>query len=155
MVTEAILSIAATFESDLVVGLLIFVVTAVLISMWVPGFVMPLAASSGALLNSWWGAAPVILGSLVGSMVIFFSVRRFGRERAPAKVVAFMSRYEIGDGTKGILSVLALRVIGAPHFLVSAGYALTPMETRPFAIATALGMMPAIIMATAVGSSLV
>jgi uncharacterized membrane protein YdjX (TVP38/TMEM64 family) len=154
-VLDFILNITALIESDLVIGLLMFVVTALLISMWVPGFVIPLAASSGVLLNSWWGAAPVILGSVVGSIVIFFSVRRFGRERVPGKVVAFMTGLEPGEGLRGLLSVIVLRLIGAPHFLVSAGYALTPMGTRPFAIATALGMMPAILMAAAVGSSLV
>lgn len=152
---DPILSLAATFENDLLVGLLLFIVTAVLISMWVPGLVIPLAASSGALLNSWWGAAPVALGSLVGSMVIFFTVRRFGRDRAPDRVTQFMSRRQLGAGAKGLLSVLLLRLVGAPHFLVSAGYALTPMGNRSFAIATALGMMPAIFMATALGSSLV
>lgn len=153
-VLEHTLNFLATFDSSILVGLLLFVLTAIVISLWVPGFVVPLAASSGALLNSWWGAAPVLLGSLLGSMVIFLSVRRLGTERAPQCVKRFLARHNTSGSLKVCALVVVLRLGGAPHFLISAGFALTHMRAGQFAVATALGMMPAVLIAAIIGSSL-
>jgi uncharacterized membrane protein YdjX (TVP38/TMEM64 family) len=153
-VINEILTMAPLLQHDFLVGIFLFAVTAILISLWIPGFIMPIAASSGALLDSWWGAAPVVVGSLVGSLVIFHTTRRFGRDRIPERVATFMSKFEEQALSTGAWYVFMLRLIGTPHFLVSAGSALTPIKVRSFAIATVMGTLPAILMAAALGSSL-
>lgn len=148
-----VLNWAPLLANDVLVGLFIFTVTAIIVALWVPGFLLPIAASSGALLDTLWGSATVALGALVGSMVIFVATRHFGNDRVPAKITDFLTRFEQRFMLHGAWCVLLLRLIGAPHFLVSAGSALVPIRARYFALATLIGMVPTIFLAAAVGSS--
>lgn len=148
-----VLNWAPLLANDVLVGLFFFTVTAIIVALWVPGFLLPIAASSGALLDTLWGSTTVTLGALVGSMAIFAATRHFGRDRVPAKITAFLARFEERFLAHGAWCVLLLRLIGAPHFLVSAGSALVPIRARYFALATLFGMVPAILLAAAVGSS--
>lgn len=141
------------FANDILLGLFFFAGTAILIAMWVPGFLLPVAASSGALLDAWWGTAAVACGALVGSMAIFVMARHFGTERVPAPVTAFLKRFEHRFRTQGAWYVFVLRLVGAPHFLISAGSALMPIRATRFAGATLAGMIPAILLAAIAGSA--
>lgn len=146
---------APTFlENEILIGLFFFAGTAVVISLWIPGFLLPIAASSGALLDAWSGSAAVACGALAGSMVIFASARHVGQDRLPARLVDFLHRFEHRFRSHGAWCVLLLRLIGAPHFLVSAGSALMPVRARYFALATLAGMIPTIALAASVGSNL-
>ena len=146
---------APTFlEHEILIGLFLFASTAIIISFWLPGFLLPIAASSGALLDAWWGSAAVACGFLAGSMAIFATVRRVGTDRVPAKLAAFLDRFDQRFRSHGAWFVLLLRLIGAPHFMVSAGSALMPIRARYFALATLAGIVPTILLAAFVGSSL-
>ena len=141
-------------ENEILIGLLFFAGTAIVISLWIPGFLLPIAASSGALLDAWWGSATVAGGALAGSMAIFVTARHLGQERVPLKIGDFIKRFEQRFRSHGAWCVLLLRLIGAPHFLVSAGSALMPIRARSFALATLAGMVPTITLAAVAGSSL-
>ncbi|RIX27134.1 TVP38/TMEM64 family protein [Sphingomonas edaphi] len=151
---EFLLSAATFFENDVLVGLFFFAGTAIVISLWIPGFLLPIAASSGAVLDAWAGSTAVACGALVGSMAIFATSRRIGRDRLPSKLVDFIHRFEHQFRSHGAWCVFLLRLIGAPHFLVSAGSALMLIRARYFALATLAGMVPGILLAATAGSSL-
>lgn len=140
-------------DNQILIGLLFFVGTAVLIALWVPGFLLPIAASSGALLDAYWGTAAVTGGALVGSMAIFATARHFGTDRVPTRVALFLKRFEPRFRSQGAWFVLVLRLVGAPHFVISAGSALMPIRASRFAWATLAGMIPAILLAAVAGSS--
>lgn len=154
MINDFLIWAPKLLENDVLIGLFFFAGTAIVISLWIPGFLLPIAASSGALLDAWSGSAAVACGALAGSMAIFATARHLSRDRLPARLVDFLHRFEHRFRSQRAWYVLLLRLIGAPHFLVSAGSALMPIRARYFALATLVGMIPAILLAAFVGSSL-
>ena len=142
----------AAADSELLLAGLFFTATAILIALCVPGVLVPMAAGSGAVLGPWAAAAAVVLGAVAGSQLFFLSARRLGRERLRARFGERLNRIEKRFAAHGIWYVIGLRVIGTPHFLVTAGCALMPMRSSTFAIATLIGLLPAIGIAAAAGS---
>ncbi len=141
-------------QNDVLVGLLLFAGTAIVISLWIPGMLVPIAASSGALINTWPATAVVVLGALVGSMVIFATTRRFSPGHVPARFAAFLAKFESRFKSHGAWMVLGLRLAGAPHFLVSASSGVMPIRASAFALATLLGMFPAVLIGASAGAAL-
>lgn len=146
--------LTVALESEVLIAGLIFAVTTIVIALWVPGVLLPIAASSGALLDTWSATTAVTFGALAGSLIIFATTRHFARDRIPPGIARFLHRFETGFKSRGAWLVLGLRLIGAPHFLVSAGSAAMPVKTSSFALATLLGLLPAILLAAMAGSAL-
>lgn len=144
----------AMLDSDLLVAGLFFAATAILIALCVPGVLIPIALSSGAVLGGWDAAAPVLLGAVAGSQLLFLTVRHVVGDRARERLGERLQRFEERFAAHGIWYVIALRVIGAPHFLVTAGSAMTRIRASGFAIATLVGLLPAIGLAAATGSAI-
>jgi uncharacterized membrane protein YdjX (TVP38/TMEM64 family) len=145
--------VPALLENDLLVALLLFAGTAIVVALWIPGMLLPIAASSGALINVWPATATVVFGALAGSMVIFATTRQFAKGRVPHTIESFLARFEARFEAHGAWFVLALRLVGAPHFLVSASSALMPIKASSFALATLLGLTPAVLLAATAGSA--
>lgn len=141
-------------ENELLLAGIVFAATATIIALWVPGLLLPIAATSGAVMDAWIATGVVSLGALAGSMVIFATTRRFASGRVPARVESFLEEFEGRFHSGGAWVVFGLRLVGTPHFLVSAGSALTPMPARSFAAATLAGMAPAILLASLAGSAI-
>ncbi len=154
MINDLLNSAPTLLANEVLVGLFFFAGTAIVISLWIPGFLLPIAASSGAMLDAWLGTAAVASGALAGSMVIFATSRHVGRDRLPARLVGFLRKYEHQFQSHGAGCVLLLRLIGVPRFLISAGSALMPIRARYFALATLAGVIPTIFLAATVGSTL-
>jgi uncharacterized membrane protein YdjX (TVP38/TMEM64 family) len=144
--------VLALLENEALIALLVFAGTAVVVALWLPGLLMPIAASSGALLNVWIATAAVACGALAGSMVVFALTRYCLSDQVPCKIAGFLNRFEPWFNAGGAWFVLVLRLGGAPHALVSASSALTPIRASSFALATLVGMSPAILLAAAAGS---
>lgn len=147
-------ALQALGEQELLLAVIIFAATAAMIALWVPGILLPMAASSGAMLDAWIATGAVSLGALAGSMVIFASTRRLAAGHVPGKLGAFLTTFEARLHSRGAWLVFGLRLAGTPHFLVSAASALSPMPARNFAIATLAGMAPAILLASIAGSAI-
>jgi len=141
-------------ENEVLVASIVFAATTTLIALWMPGVLLPIAASSGAVMNAWMAAGVVSLGALAGSMIIFTTTRRFASGRVPPKIAGFLEAFEARFHSGGAWVVFGLRLAGTPHFLVSAASALTPMPARNFALATLAGMAPAILLASLAGSAI-
>ncbi|MGI8931922.1 MAG: VTT domain-containing protein [Sphingomicrobium sp.] len=154
MVDDPLSWLTVAFESEVLIAGVIFAGTAIIIALWVPGVLLPIAASSGALLDTWSATAAVTFGALAGSLIIFTTTRHFAQGRVPPRIARFLHRFEAGFKARGAWLVLGLRLIGAPHFLVSAGSAVMPVKTSAFALATLLGLLPAILLAAMAGSAL-
>ena len=144
----------ALFENDVLVALILFAGTAIVIALWIPGMLLSIAASSGALINVWPATAAVVFGALAGSMIIFATTRHFATGHVPAKFAAFLTRFEARFKSRGAWLVLGLRLVGAPHFLVSASSGLMPIKASSFALATLLGLFPAALIGAIAGSAI-
>lgn len=146
--------VLAMLDSELLVAGIFFVATAILIGLCVPGVLLPIAISSGALIGPLGASAAVVLGAVVGSTLFFLSARHFVGDRVRARLGERLLAFEQRFARHGILYVIALRVIGTPHFLVTAASAMTPIRSSSFALATLLGFLPAVVIAAATGSAI-
>jgi uncharacterized membrane protein YdjX (TVP38/TMEM64 family) len=146
-------ALGGALQSDLLVAGLLFLGTAALVALCVPGIVIPVSITSGAVLGPWAGTPVVALGALLGSQILFLVARRLARERVTARLGKRLDSFRHRFAAHGIWYVIGLRLVGAPHFLITAGSALMPMRAGSFAVATLLGLLPVIAIASAAGSS--
>jgi uncharacterized membrane protein YdjX (TVP38/TMEM64 family) len=150
--SELVLSIEALFASDVLLAFVLAGLTATLVACCVPGTIVPLSVSSGALLGGWEGAGVVTAGALAGSMALFLASRHLLQDRLRARWGARLEKLERHVGKRGFFYVVGLRVVGVPHFLVTAGSALAGVRARSFLAATALGFLPVIVLTSNAGS---
>lgn len=151
---DAIEPLMAAFDSQLLLAGFLFVVTATLVAMCVPGVLIPMSLSSGALLGPWGAAAVVGLGALAGSQLFFIGAKRLTGERLRSRMGTRLQGFERRFARHGIWYIVGLRLVGAPHLFVAGGSALMSMRASTFAIATFLGFLPAIAIAAATGSAI-
>ena len=141
-------------DNQLLVAGAIFAATATIIALCVPGLLLPIAASSGALMNAWTATGVVSLGALTGSMMIFLTARHVAHDRIPARIAGYLEAFEAKFRARGAWLVFGLRLVGTPHFLVSGASALVPIRASSFALATLAGLLPTIMMAALAGSAI-
>jgi len=154
MLDQLLAGLPTLLENEALIAAALFAGTMIVVALWLPGVLLPLAASSGALLDVWSATAAVAFGALAGSMIIFATTRRFATGRVPRATEIFLTRFEARFKSHGAWFVLALRLIGTPHFLVSAASALMPIKASSFALATLAGLIPAILLAATAGSAI-
>jgi uncharacterized membrane protein YdjX (TVP38/TMEM64 family) len=145
--------LAAPAGSEWLLGILFVALTAALVGSGVPGVLVPLSFSSGALLGGWLGMAVVIAGAVLGSQALFAATRRWLAARARRRWGHRLGRFDAGMAKGGFYGLLGLRLAGAPHMLVTAACALSAIRARSFALATLLGFLPAIGLAAMAGSA--
>ena len=150
--SELLLSIEALFASDVLLAFALAGLTATLVACCVPGTIVPLSVSSGALLGGWEGAGAVTAGALAGSMVLFLASRHLLQDRLRARWGDKLAKLEGHVGKRGFFYVVGLRIVGVPHFLVTAGSALAGVRARSFVAASLLGFLPVIALSSNAGS---
>ena len=145
--------VATLAGSEVLLGLALLTLTAALVGSGVPGVVLPLSFSSGALLGGWLGMVVVAAGAVLGSHALFVVTRRWLAERVRRRWGAKLKRFDHAVGKRGFYYLLGLRLAGVPHMLVTASCALSTIRPRSFALATLLGFLPAIALAAMAGSA--
>lgn len=141
------------FDSEWLIGLMFFTLTAVLIAFGVPGVLMPISFSSGALLGGWEGMGVVCVGALLGSQAFFVVTRRWLSAGIRSRWGERLKRFDGEIERRGFVYLLGLRLVGVPHVALTAASALSPIRARSFALATLLGFSPAIALAAMAGSA--
>jgi uncharacterized membrane protein YdjX (TVP38/TMEM64 family) len=122
----------------------IFLLTVSLVAMGVPGVIVPSAVTSSAVLGPLPAILVVVIAAAAGSQLLFVMARRLGRERIHSRFGPRLERFERRFTDYGCWYVLGLRLVGAPHGLISAGSAMMSIRSRSFALATVLGLLPVI-----------
>ena len=145
--------IAPLAGSELLLALGLLTLTATLVAFGVPGVLVPISFSSGALLGGWFGVLVVIAGAMLGSQVLFVATRRWLSERLRRRWEGRLARFDRQIEQRGFYYLLGLRLAGAPHVLVTASSALSRIRARSFVLATLLGFLPAITLAAMAGSA--
>ena len=95
----------------------------------------------------------VIAGAVLGSHALFVVTRRWLSERLRRRWGERLARFDRNIEKRGFYYLLGLRLIGAPHVLVTASSALSAVRARSFVLATMLGFLPAITLAAMAGSA--
>jgi uncharacterized membrane protein YdjX (TVP38/TMEM64 family) len=150
---DALPFLASLAGSELWLGLAFLAVTATLVASGVPGVLVPLSFSSGALLGGWLGMLVVIAGAVLGSHIFFVATRRWFAARVRRRWGARIERFDQHVSRRGFFYLLGLRLTGVPHVLVTAASALSVIRACSFALATLLGFLPAITLAAMAGSA--
>ena len=150
--SELVVTLEALFASDVLLAVVLAGLTATLVACCVPGTIVPLSVSSGALLGGWEGAGVVTGGALVGSMALFLASRHLLQDRIRARWGSRLEKLENHVGKRGFFYVVGLRIVGVPHFLVTAGSALAGVRTRSFVAASLLGFLPVVALSSNAGS---
>jgi uncharacterized membrane protein YdjX (TVP38/TMEM64 family) len=145
--------LAGLLESEVLLGLGLFALTATLIAFGTPGVLVPISFSSGALLGGWLGMACVIAGAVLGSQAFFAATRRWLAARMRRRWGERLRHFDEAISKRGFYYLLGLRLIGVPHLLVTAASAVSAIPARRFALATLLGFLPAIALAAMAGSA--
>lgn len=140
-------------QSELALALTLLALTTALVAFCVPGVIMPLSFSSGALLGGWIGVLVVVTGALLGSQLLFLTIRNVTQARLRARLGSRLERFEKHFAKRGLLYIVGLRLVGTPHFLVTAASALTPLRAGHFAAATLIGFLPVITIMAVAGSA--
>ena len=140
--------------SELLLGLALMTLTATITAFGVPGALMPISFSSGVLLGGWEGMVVVIVGAVTGSHALFLMTRRWLAERVRRRWGGRLERFDRDISRRGFYYLLGLRMFGAPHMLVTAASAASAVRPRSFVMATLLGFLPAITLASMAGSAI-
>ena len=139
---------------ELWVGLGFLALTASVYASGVPGTLLPISFSSGALLGGALGMLTVGTGALIGATVLYLFLERGPRARLSNKYGHHLERLDNWASRGGIFPIIALRLAGLPHLAVTALCALASVGTRRYAVATAVGVLPAIALSSIAGASL-
>ncbi len=151
---DSLHAMLATPFGEVWVALGFFALAASVYASGVPGTLLPISFSSGALLGGALGMLAVGLGALIGSLVLYKLLERGSRGALRDKYARHLDRLDGWTARGGIFPLIALRLVGLPHLAVTAVCALASVGPRRYAIATALGVLPAIALSSIAGSAI-
>ena len=135
-------------------ALAFFALTASIYAAGVPGTLLPISFSSGALLGWSLGIAAVGGGAMIGSLVLYRLLQRGSRTALRRRFAERLDRLDALAERGGILPLIGLRLAGLPHIAVTALCALASVGTRRYALATFLGVLPAIALSATAGAAI-
>lgn len=128
--------------------------TASIYASGIPGALLPISFSSGALLGGALGMATVAAGALAGSLVLYALFARGSQATLRHKYGERLKRLNDLAARGGILPIVGLRLAGVPHVAVTALCALAAIGPRRYALATIIGLFPAIALSATAGAAL-
>ncbi|ANY20945.1 SNARE associated Golgi protein [Tsuneonella dongtanensis] len=120
----------------------------------VPGTLLPISFSSGALLGGLLGMAAVATGALIGSLVLYALLERGSQSALREKYGERLEKLEKFAARGGIFPIIGLRLAGIPHIAVTGLCALAAVGRNRYAAATMIGTFPAIALSATAGAAL-
>lgn len=120
----------------------------------IPGALLPISFSSGALLGGVLGMVAVAAGALIGALVLYALFERGSQASLREKYRDRFKRLDELAARGGILPIIGLRLAGVPHVAVTALCALAAVGPRRYALATIVGVFPAIALSAIAGAAL-
>lgn len=127
--------------------------TASIYATGIPGALLPISFSSGALLGEVLGIASVAAGALIGSLVLYSLLKRGSQAALRQKYSAQLTQLSNVATRSGVLPIVGLRLLGVPHLAVTAVCALASIGLGRYALATIIGTFPAIAFSAIAGSA--
>lgn len=130
-----------------------FALTASIYATGVPGTLVPISFSSGLLLGP-AGMVVVGAGAMLGALVMYIALERCSHATLRRKYARHLSRLDRLKSAGGIVPLIGLRLIGLPHVIVTGLCALAAVGPRRYALATAVGVVPAIALSSIAGATI-
>jgi uncharacterized membrane protein YdjX (TVP38/TMEM64 family) len=122
-------------------GFMLLYVT--MLAVWVPGALVTLSFTAGALFGLVGGTVIVCLAAVAGSALSFLAARYVLRDWVKARFgrgLSFIDRGMEGDGPFYLLTLRLTSIV--PPFIINFGMGLTGMKLGTFALVSALGAIP-------------
>lgn len=115
----------------------------------------PMSITGGSLFGLWGGLFCAILGATGGSLALFLVARGTLGRALPGRQDGRLDRVRRLVARDGFWALLALRTAPVvPGWILNLTAGLTLMRLRPFVAATVLGLLPATIVFSALGSGI-
>lgn len=119
----------------------------------------PMSITGGSVFGLWGGLVCAVIGATGGSLILFLVARgTLGRammRRQDNSLAGRMDHVRRLVARDGFSALLALRMAPVvPGWLLNLAAALAHMRVRPFVTATAIGLLPATIVFTSIGSGI-
>ena len=146
-------SLTTVLDSELALSMAFLGLATAVMAFGVPWVLLPISFSSGMLLGGRLGIVVMLAGTVLGSQALFVIVRRWLAGPIRRRWGERLQRYDGELSKRGFFYLVALRLIGAPHLIVSSACALSPLRARSFALATLIGLTPAIVLAVTAGTA--
>jgi uncharacterized membrane protein YdjX (TVP38/TMEM64 family) len=122
-------------------GFMLLYVT--LLAVWVPGALVTMSFTAGALFGLVSGTIIVCLASLAGSALSFLAARYVLRGWVKERFGRGLSFIDRGIGSDGPFYLLTLRLTSVvPPLIINIGMGLTAMKLRTFALVSMFGAIP-------------
>ena len=110
---------------------------------------------NGWYTENWTGTLGAALeaGALIGSLLMYALLRRGSEATLRQKYGDRLEWLDRIAARGGILPIIGLRLAGVPHVAVTAVCALALVEPKRYALATIVGVFPAIALSALAGAS--
>lgn len=139
------------YATVLLIGMLVYVASTALS---VPGAII-LSLTAGFLFGRWVGAAAIIVSATLGATLVFLAARYLFAAAAQRRAGGAAKKLIAGFSENAFNYLLFLRLVPLfPFWLVNLVPAFTPIKTRTYIIATALGILPGSFVFAHLGQSL-
>jgi uncharacterized membrane protein YdjX (TVP38/TMEM64 family) len=152
-VLDLISSLTTMLDSELALAMAFLGLTTAVMAFGVPWVLLPISFSSGMVLGGRLGIVVMLAGTVLGSQALFVAARRWLAGPIRRRWGERLKRYDRELSKRGFVYLVALRLAGAPHLFVSTACALSPLRARSFALATLVGLTPAIVLAVTAGTA--
>lgn len=124
------------------------------VALSLPGAVF-LTLAAGLLFGTLWGTVLAVAGATVGAVLLFLAARHAFAEVLARKAGRLLDRVRPGLERDGLSYLLVLRLVPLfPFWLVNLAPALVGMRLAPFALGTALGIVPGTAVFAGLGAGL-
>ncbi len=129
-------------------------ITASTFASGIPGTLLPISFSSGALLGGWLAIPVVAVGAVAGSLVLYLLFERGSQAALLERYADKLARVEHLTSKAGVIPIICSRVIGIPHVIITALCALGSVGRSRYALSTLVGVLPAIALSATAGAAI-
>jgi uncharacterized membrane protein YdjX (TVP38/TMEM64 family) len=110
-------------------------------------------AAFGVLGGTLYAGTATLLGATLGASILFTAVKTLGLEQLRRRVAPFLDRFSAGIEEDAFFYLLSLRLIPFfPFFAVNIAPAMLKISLTTYALATLLGIAPAVYVYTSLGA---
>lgn len=100
------------------------------------------AITAGMMFGPWWGMCMTAIGETTGAQLAFSLSRMLGRDWVKSKERGIFAEWDRRLATRGLYSVMVMRLIYLPFDSTSYACGLSSLKRRDFFFGTFLGALP-------------
>lgn len=135
---------------------LLFVQMAQILIAFIPG--EPIELVAGAMYGAFGGLVICLVGILISSSIIFYTVRRLGKKRfEKTKLYPSLKKYKFLENETNLIAIVFILyfIPGTPKDMLVYACALSNLSMKSFLIVSTFARIPSIVTSTLAGASFI